>query len=75
MPYTITGQTQQNRMQRSGAVKTVYLVDIETDEGATGTLEVAEKDFVKETLADLLAAFEEKLDLPYTVAREARGES
>lgn len=68
--YTITDSRRDDRLTQGGNKKATYAVAIVTDRGATGTIEVAEKDWSEKNLKAILADFAAKLDLAFTLSEE-----
>lgn len=68
--YVITDTRQRHGSTRGGRDVVSYLVDITTDKGATGAVEVPEAKWNEESLPGILSAFAAKLDLAYTITEE-----
>jgi hypothetical protein len=67
--YTILGISVDDRMDKRGRSSKVFRVEIETENGTVGTVDVAEKDYTEDRLPALLSDAAERFDLPYTLTR------
>ena len=65
MPYTVTDTQQVRQMTRGGTIQTVYRVSITTDRNASGDIDVAERDWNPEKLAEILGEFADRLDMAF----------
>jgi len=67
MPYTVTDTQQIRQMTRGGTLQTVYRVSITTDRNASGDIDIAERDWNPEKLAELLGSFADRLDMAFII--------
>ena len=63
--YKVTDVRQRVRFTAGGAKVNYYDLTIETEEGATGTLRIDEKDYDKTTVKQRLDEFAAELDMPF----------
>ncbi len=63
--FKVTDTRQVDTLTQAGNTVTVFRVWIQTDRGATGTLDVAKEDWTTEKLPTLLATKAQELDLAF----------
>jgi len=61
----VTDTQQVRQMTRGGTIQTVYRVSITTDRNASGDIDVAERDWNPEKLAEILGEFADRLDMAF----------
>jgi hypothetical protein len=66
--YTITDSREMDTLTAAGGTVKTTRVWITTDRGATGTVDVAKKDWTKEKLESILAAKAAELDLAFVIS-------
>jgi hypothetical protein len=69
--YTVLDTRHTQRVTPSGKTREVYLVDLETDLGSTGRVEVEGKNWTADKLAEILQDAAEMLDLAFTVSSDS----
>jgi hypothetical protein len=67
MPYTVTDTQQVKSMTRGGTLVTNYRVSIQTENGATGDIDIAAKDWNPDRIKEILDEFATSLDFAFSL--------
>lgn len=68
MGYKVTDTQQIRQMSRGGTMQTVYRVSIQTDTGASGDIDIPEREWTKDKLGQTLTEFANTLDMAFNLA-------
>ena len=67
MAYTVTDTRELNKLTQAGTERKFYRVWLTTANGASGSVDILEKDWTAEQIPDILQVKADSLDLAFTL--------